>query len=111
MKPLPGPKVFVRRLLAGLAVGASIVLISLAVGMVGYRYYEGLAWLDAFVSASMILSGMGPTFAPVTEGGKLFSGIYALYSGFAVLAVAGVVFAPIIHRFLHRFHLEAEDDP
>jgi hypothetical protein len=58
----------------------------------------------------MILSGMGPLMQPVTTGGKLFAGTYALYSGLAVLVIAGVMFGPVVHRFLHRFHLEAEDD-
>jgi hypothetical protein len=55
----------------------------------------------------MILSGMGPLISPVTAGGKLFAGFYALYSGLAVLVIAGVIFAPVVHRFLHRFHMEA----
>ena len=58
----------------------------------------------------MILSGMGPLHNPATTGGKLFAGIYALYSGLAVLAIAAIVFAPLIHRILHRFHIEEADD-
>jgi hypothetical protein len=106
MKPLPSPQVFLQRLLASTAIGLGLVAISLAVGMAGYHGYEGLDWIDAFLNAAMILSGMGPMFSPVTTGGKLFAGIYALYSGFAVLVIAGVMFAPAVHRFLHRFHIE-----
>ncbi len=110
MKPLAPPHVFVRRLIAGAAVGLALVVLSLGVGMAGYHGYEGLPWLDAFLNASMILSGMSPLWQPVTAGGKLFAGIYALYSGLAVLVIAGVMFGPVVHRFLHRFHIEAEDD-
>lgn len=110
MKPLAPPQIFFRRLLASIAVGVGLIVVSLAVGMAGYHGYEGLSWLDAFVNASMILSGMGPLLSPVTTGGKLFAGFYALYSGLAVLVIAGVIFAPVAHRFLHRFHLEAEDN-
>lgn len=110
MKPLAPPHVFFRRLLVSAAVGFGLVVLSLAVGMAGYHGYEGLPWIDAFVNASMILSGMGPLMSPVTTGGKLFAGLYALYSGLAVLVIAGVIFAPVVHRFLHRFHMEAEDD-
>jgi hypothetical protein len=106
MKPLAPPAVFLRRLLASTAVGLALVVASLAVGMAGYHGYEGLSWLDAFLNASMILSGMGPLMSPVTTGGKVFAGIYALYSGFAVLVIAGVMLAPAVHRFLHRFHIE-----
>ena len=108
MKPLPPPRIFARRLLASSAVGLGLVAVSLAVGMTGYHVYEGLPWIDAFLNASMILSGMGPLLSPATTGGKLFAGFYALYSGLAVLVIAAVIFGPIVHRFLHRFHIEAE---
>jgi len=110
VKPLLPREVFFRRLLASASVGMALVAVSLAVGMAGYHGYEGLSWIDAFVNASMILSGMGPLMSPVTTGGKLFAGFYALYSGLAVLVIAGVIFAPVVHRFLHRFHMEAEDE-
>jgi hypothetical protein len=110
VKPLAPPHVFVRRLLTSAAVGLTLVIVSLAIGMAGYHGYEGLPWIDAFLNASMILSGMGPLLQPMTTGGKLFAGFYALYSGLAVLVIAGVIFGPVVHRFLHRFHLEAEDD-
>jgi hypothetical protein len=77
--------------------------------MAGYHYLEGLPWIDAFVNAAMILSGMGPVSPLQTFGGKLFAGLYALYSGLIVIVAAGVLFAPVVHRMLHRFHLEAED--
>jgi len=81
---------------------------SLAIGMSGYAWTESLGWLDAFLNAAMILSGMGPVNVPQTVAGKLFAGFYALYSGFAVLAIAAVMFAPVIHRVLHRFHIEED---
>lgn len=110
MKPLAPPEVFARRLLASTAIGLALVIASLVVGMAGYHGYEGLPWIDAFLNAAMILSGMGPLMQPATTGGKLFAGIYALYSGLAVLVIAGVIFGPVVHRFLHRFHIEAKDD-
>jgi hypothetical protein len=103
MKPLAPPAVFYRRVLAGVGIGTVVILISLAVGMEGYH-----GWLDAFENAAMILSGMGPIHQPQTTGGKLFAGIYALYSGLAVILIAGIIFGPIVHRFLHRFHLETD---
>ena len=76
----------------------------------GYAWFEDLGWIDSFVNAAMILSGMGPLHDPESTGGKLFAGIYALYSGFAVLVIAAVSFAPAIHRMLHRFHMQTEED-
>ena len=107
---LASPDVFRARLLRSFAVGMIMVAISLAVGMVGYGMLESLSPLDSFLNAAMILSGMGPLHDPKTDWGKVFAGIYALYSGFAVLVIAGVTFAPAIHRVLHRFHLADDQD-
>lgn len=79
---------------------------SLFAGICGYHYTENLSWLDSFLNAAMILGGMGPVATVQTTAGKIFSGCYALYSGLAVLAAVGIMAAPVIHRFLHRFHIE-----
>lgn len=100
---------FVRRMLRSALIGLLLVLLSLAVGMLGYHALEGLSWLDSFLNASMILSGMGPLWSPRSDGGKIFAGIYALYSGLAVLAIAGITFAPMAHRLLHSFHADEGD--
>jgi hypothetical protein len=53
---------------------------------------------------------MGPVGEPLSMAGKLFSGTYALYSGFVALICVGVLGAPVLHRFLHRFHFEEDVD-
>jgi hypothetical protein len=114
--PKPGSKPAVRRatLLRRFAhsalLGAALIAGSLLAGMAGYHYLEGLPWLDAFSNAAMILSGMGPLAQPQTPGGKVFAGLYALYSGLAVVLITGITFAPLIHAFLYRLHLETKDD-
>jgi hypothetical protein len=91
-----------------LVLAFAMVLVSLGIGMAGYHGFEGLPWLDAFLNAAMILSGMGPVAPLQTHGGKLFAGCYALFSGLALISVVAVIFAPLFHRFLHKFHLEAD---
>jgi len=105
---LPWPA-FLWRLAGSTLIGAGLVIVSLAIGMIGYRSLMGMSWIDAFVNTSMILSGMGPLADPQTSGAKLFAGLYALFSGLAVLAIAGVVFAPVVHRFLHYLHADEDD--
>jgi hypothetical protein len=97
---------FMIRLAHSGAIALALVAVSLFIGMLGYHFLESLSWIDAFLDASMLLGGMGPVHMPVTYGGKLFAGLYALYCGLAVIIVAGVLLAPIAHRLLHRFHVE-----
>lgn len=103
-QPLLSRPEFFRRLARNFAIAAGIVGVSLAGGMVGYRAFEGMSWIDAFANASMILSGMGPLAPLQTWSGKLFAGLYALYSGLVLIAATGILLAPILHRFLHHFH-------
>ena len=104
-RPLP-LGAFSLRFLKYLGFSLSLLAVSLGVGMWGYHGFEGLPWLDAFLNASMILGGMGPVDVLKTEGGKTFAGFYALFSGIVVLAVAGILFSPVVHRLLHKFHFE-----
>ena len=108
--PLAPRSVFLRRLLGFIACAVALVLGSLAVGMWGYRHFEHLTWLDAFLNAAMLLGGMGPVATPATPGGKLFAGLYALYAGLILLVSVGIMLTPVFHRFLHRFHIEEEDE-
>jgi len=106
---LARPRVFRRRLGIAVAVGLALVGLSLALGTAGYMLFEDLGALDAFLNASMLLSGMGPLHNPSNTGGKVFAALFALYSGFAVLGIAGIIFAPVVHRVFHRFHIPDKD--
>ena len=106
---LPAGK-FYRRLWRHALLTGGVILASLAIGVLGYHLTEGMPWLDAFLNASMILGGMGPVDTLHTDGGRLFAGIYALYSGVVVLVSAGILLAPIAHRIMHKMHLPTEED-
>ena len=105
---LPLPE-FLQRVFYSLLLAGVFIAFSLLVGMAGYAGFEGMGLTDSFLNASMILSGMGPAAELHTAGGKWFAGAYALYSGLTVLAVAGLVLAPIAHRLLHHFHADETD--
>jgi hypothetical protein len=104
--PLLPRKAFFWRLGQSLLIGCGLLAVALGIGMMGYHYLEHLPWLDAFVNAAMILSGMGPLVPLQTSAGKFFAGCYALFSGLLFLTVAGIILAPIGHRLMHKFHLE-----
>ena len=87
--------------------GVGLVGGSLGIGVLGYHFCGRLEGLDAVVNASMILSGMGPVNVLHSDAGKWFASFYALFSGVAFITSVGVMFAPVVHRFLHKFHLES----
>ena len=99
-------KIFYARVIGSFGTSLIIVAFSLAIGSGGYAYFGGLGWVDAILNAAMILTGMGPVDRMTTTPGKLFATFYALYSGIAFLSMMAIIIAPILHRFLHRFHLE-----
>ena len=103
-------RAFARRLARSFAVSLLIVVFSLSMGSAGYHLFGRLAWIDALLNAAMILTGMGPVDPMTSTAGKLFASFYALYSGIAFLTMMAVLLAPILHRFLHTFHLAESDD-
>ena len=104
-EPLATRRVFARRMGRHALFALAFVVVSLGIGVIGYHGLEGMSFVDALLNASMILGGMGPVGDLHTVAGKLFASAYALYSGMGFLVAAAVIFAPVIHRFLHEFHL------
>jgi hypothetical protein len=87
-----------------------LIIFSVSIGTIGYHYFGQIGWLDSFHMACMILTGMGPVAEMNTNGAKLFSSFFALYSGVAFLSITAVFFAPIVHRLLHILHVERGED-
>lgn len=95
---------FVRRVLSHLLGAMVLLAASLGAGMLGYVHFEHLSWMDAFLNSAMLLGGMGPVNAPQSDAGKFFAGLYAMYAGLVFIVTAALLFTPIMHRVLHRFH-------
>jgi hypothetical protein len=110
-QPLAPLRVFYSRLAKAFLATLGVIAFSLAMGAAGYHYFGHMGWLDAWLNASMILTGMGPVTPMETPEGKMFSIFYCLYSGIAFLSLVAILMAPIYHRFLHRFNLDEEGQP
>ena len=109
-QPLISRKAYLKRQGKFALIALAIVFGSLLMGMAGYHFIEGMTWIDALLNDSMILGGIGPVNPLLTDAGKIFASFYALYSGVVFLVSAGVLFAPLIHRIFHHFHLESGSD-
>lgn len=110
-EPLAPPAVFRRRVIASGFVAFQVIGVSLLIGIAGYHWIAGIPdWVDDLYNASMILGGMGPVAELKGDAAKLFASFYALYSGVMLLASVGLLLSPMLHRLLHRFHIECDDD-
>ncbi len=109
-KPLPSPSHFRQKMLLSFLFAAALIAFSLGLGILGYHHYCSFNWVDALLNASMILTGMGPVNVIDNDAGKFFASFYALYSGIAFLTIFAVFFSPIFHRFLHKMHLDTEEE-
>ena len=108
VKPLQPFNEFLKRVFRYTTFAFAIIGFSLGIGVLGYRYINDLPWLDSLLNASMILTGMGPVDAMKTDAAKWFASFYAIFSGVVFLSTVAVFLTPIVHRFLHKHHLDDE---
>jgi TRAP-type C4-dicarboxylate transport system permease small subunit len=105
----PRRRPFYHRFLLALALSTSLIAVSLGLGILGYHVFAGFNWVDSLLNAAMILTGMGPVGALESDEAKIFASAYALFSGLIFISATGILFTPIFHRVLHRFHIEEKD--
>jgi hypothetical protein len=101
--------VFYKRIARNLVYALALLTFSLLIGVIGYHYFCDLSWIDSLLNASMILTGMGPVNSMITNTAKIFASFYALFSGVAFLSTVGLLLVPVIHRMMHRFHLDDQE--
>lgn len=95
---------FVKRVVSHAMIAVALISFSIGIGMAGYCGLENLSPIDGFLNTAMLLGGMGPVNPPVTPAGKLFAGFFALYAGLVFIVTAALLFTPLLHRLMHRFH-------
>lgn len=101
--------IFIRRIAGALGLAIALIFVSLCLGIAGYHFIGGLNWIDSLLEASMILGGMGPVNELHGDAVKLFASLYALFSGLVVIALMGIMLSPVVHRVMHKFHVDEKD--
>lgn len=101
-------RAFLMRLLRFSFFTVVLLGISLGIGIIGYHYLNELSWLDSLLNASMILTGMGPIDPMKNDAAKWFASFYSIFSGVIFLSTVAVFLSPIVHRFLHKLHVDDE---
>lgn len=108
-KPLLDVHSFIKRQIKFTLIALLFLAFCLGIGMLGYHFIAGIGWVGAYHNATMILSGMGEIDHMPSDAARIFSGSYALFSGVVFLSTIAVLFAPVVHRFLHVMHVEDPD--
>jgi hypothetical protein len=108
-EPLAPVSVFVQRLIGSVVMALGLIALVLMIGIAGYHWIGGFNWVDSLLEASMILGGMGPVNSLPSDHAKIFASAYALFSGLIFIAVMGLVLTPVVHRILHKFHVDEKD--
>lgn len=108
--PLPPKSFYYKKIRRNISIALLVILICLLIGIAGYHYTTGMSWIDALHNAAMILGGMGLVDVDKvnTNGAKIFSSFYALFSGIVFITNIGLIMAPTLHRVLHRFHINSK---
>jgi hypothetical protein len=92
-----------------LVLALGLILVALMIGIAGYHFIAGFNWIDSLLEAAMILGGMGPIKELPTDTAKVFASIYALFSGIIFIGVMGLILSPVVHRIMHKFHVDEKD--
>lgn len=108
-EPLASVSVFAKRMIGSVAMALGLITLVLMIGIAGYHYLAGFSWIDSLLEASMLLGGMGPVNQLSNDAAKIFASAYALFSGLLFIAVMGLVLSPVVHRILHKFHVDEKD--
>ena len=101
--------IFIKRIVGSLGIALCVIAVALTIGIAGYHFIAGFNWIDSLLEASMILGGMGPVRELHADSAKVFASIYALFSGVIFIALMGIILSPVVHRVLHKFHVDEED--
>jgi hypothetical protein len=108
-RPIIPFRLFFRRFIRHTVAAGALVLCALLIGVLGYHFVAHFRWIDSIMNAAMILTGMGPVGTLDGALAKLWASAYALFSGLIFITTMGIAATPVVHRLLHKFHLE--DNP
>jgi len=105
-EPLVSKNVFVRRVFRCMWVAFLLLAVTILMGVSVYHYVEKLSWINSFMNSIMVMTGLGLVDTLQTNTAKIFTCFYAIITAIVFYMVLAIIFAPLIHRFLHEFHLE-----
>ena len=108
-QPLLPRQKFFMRMVRSVIVSFCILLATILSGILGFHAIEGYSGLDAFLNSVMIMTGVGSVGTIATNAGKIFTGVYSIVSTLIFFAILAIIFTPVLHRVLHRLHVDVDN--
>lgn len=105
-EPMLSRREFALRFVRHIGLAFLLIVMALTIGTLGHLWFEPARWHDALLNVSFMLAGLGPFLLPQTLSGKVFFALYSVMVGLVFVALLGVLMAPILHRIIHKFHLD-----
>ncbi len=103
---LPPRQRFRHRAIACAAVGTAMYLITLLVGTIGFRLFDGCVWLDATLNATMLMSQLSHVTEVQHVEMKVFLLFYGPFAASGFYGGIGVLFAPWVDDLAKHFRLK-----
>ena len=107
-QPVISRSAFIKRMTVCVLVSLAILFLTYFIGTLIFHYLGGFTWIDGVLNAVLVMMGVSITGALNNPVLKIFVSFYAVFSGVIFFSVITIILLPIIHRFLHRFHLDRE---
>jgi sterol desaturase/sphingolipid hydroxylase (fatty acid hydroxylase superfamily) len=107
-QPLLPRKVFYLRMLRSIAASFLLLVATVLIGTIAFRYIEGYTWIDSALNCVLIMTGVGTVGIVNSAAGKIFTGIYSIISTLIFFTILAIIFTPLLHRLMHKFHLDID---
>ena len=105
-QPLLSYSQFLKRMMRCALWSMLLGAVTILIGTVGYHAIEHQSYIDAMLNSVLIMTGLGLINNLQSVDGKLFTAFFALLSPVVFYSILAILFTPLLHRFLHGFHLD-----
>jgi hypothetical protein len=107
-QPLLPRSQFFMRLVQCTALSLALYAVTILAGATAFHALEQFSWIDAALNAVLIMTGLGLVNTISTSAGKVFTSVYAVISAIVFFSTLAILVLPVLHRLLHKFHLEVD---
>lgn len=99
---------FVLRMIRFFLIATALLLLGLVPGIIGFQWVGGLDFQESLINSLSILGTIDVPYVLKTQGGQIFTAVYGLFIETIFLLSMAILFAPLVHRIFHLFHIDTK---